>query len=143
MPGLSVTIRGGCALLRLAQALSKIKEGWHRTVATVQIALRERLLFARAVVTERVEPRAACAVLLGEPDLVTPEQPRVEHSRVVGVHNKLRTMRVGFRAVKQLHQTAHQQRVQAIVDLIDRQHLPTLQRQNDRPGDAEEPLSAK
>ena len=45
--GLSAIIRACCTLLRLAQALPKIKKGGHRTVATVQNDDIKRLLVIR------------------------------------------------------------------------------------------------
>jgi len=130
------------ALLAVQAGAKCVKER-HRAVAPVEVALGERLILARAVVAQRVEPRGAALILLGEPDLIPPEEAGVEQRHVVGVHNELGTVRVGLGTVEQCDEAAHQERVETAVNLVDGKDVAALERADDGPGDREEPPGAE
>src|SRR4051794_18031131 len=95
-------------------------------VPTGQIALGDRFVLARIEVAQGEQAGRALVLLLGEPDLIAPEDAVAcciaEQRDVMGVENELSPIRVGLLGLKQANELGSQGRVQARVEFIHEQY---------------------
>src|SRR5271157_2487052 len=69
--------------------LQTFRQEWDRPVPSGKVSLRQGLILARLIVSQRVKVSFAARGLLGEPDLVSPHERAVQEHWVVRRENNL------------------------------------------------------
>jgi hypothetical protein len=107
-------------------------EKGNRAVPPLQVTRFQVFFAARFEVREGVQLARAIPTLLGEPDLIPAKKVGTQKIRIVGIEDELGAVGIPLRIVEQADYLDGEQRMEAVVQLVDAQQAAAIEGAKDR-----------